>query len=139
MEKNTRITKHCECVISKTIKSKAYVCLDNKENIMNIEPYGKEEILNTEIIEYIGEMTPGDHLLRDIEIALEVARSAINRYGEKFIELLINKEEDEIYVHYHSTSNSTALYVLEYSANDKFVVEYIKNKFEKADINICEY
>lgn len=139
MEKKTRITKHCECVISKTIKSKAYVCLDNKENIMNIEPYGKEEILNTEIIEYIGEMNPGNHLLRDIEIALEVARSAINRYGERFIELLINKEEDEIYVHYHSTSNSTALYVLEYSTNDEFVVEYIKNKFEKADIDICEY
>lgn len=139
MKTDAKIAKHCECVISKTIKSKAYVCLDNKENIMNIEPYGKEEILNTEIIEYIGEMTPGSHLIRDIEIALEVARSAINRYGERFIELLINKEEDEMYVHYHSPCNSTALYVLEYSTNDEFVVKYIKNKFEEADIDICEY
>lgn len=139
MKKEIKIAKHCECLVSRTIKSKAYVSIDNKGEIVNCEPYGNPETLKTEILSTGEIIEPGINLIRDVEIAITVAKSAINRYGKKYVELLINKEVDEIYVHYHDKHNSTALYTLDYSSNDEFMVNYIKEEFKKAGIDVCKY
>lgn len=138
-EASSKVVKISSCKIARHVIEEAEVEFAADGSIYSYDVNRTRDVIDMNII-YNHCSEPGDDLIDDTEEAIKIAKKAIKRHGSDKIELLINREEEELYVHYHSNHDSVCLYEFEgYSLNDDFVLNYIKEKFEDAEIEICEY
>lgn len=134
-----KIAKTADCTIVRRTVDRASVEFTPDGTVYSYDVYDNKDTIEMEIME-INEQEPGVDLVDDIDEGIKAANRMIDKYGKDSVELLINSEEDELYVHFHSKHDSFCIYDFkEYNIHDKFIVECIKEAFEEADIDICEY
>lgn len=134
-----KIVKVASCKIARHVVEDADIEFGPDGEIYSYDINRTRDVVEMDIIDEY-DVEPGEDLVKDTKEALEEAFKAIEKYGSDKVELLINKEEDELYVHYHSKYDSVEIYVFTgYTLKNDFVLNYIKGEFEKAEIDICEY
>lgn len=138
-ETSCKIVKIASCRIARHVVEDADVEFAADGEIYSYDVNRTRDVIEMDIIdEYDAE--PGKDLIEDTKEAIKVAKKAIDRYGSDKIELLINEEAGEMYVHYHSKHDSVCLYDFEdYSLKDEFVLNYIIEAFEAEDIDVERY
>ena len=80
----------------------------------------------------------GEDLIDEVEIAIKVANNAEKRFDSVY--LGIDEKYDEVNVmayDFSDESDHVALYKIHFTIKDNFVLNYIKNEFEKEGINVC--
>ena len=134
---SNRVSKESTCKIARNVIQTANVKYDANGEILEYEVFDTKDVLDMTIIEEY-DMEAGEDLIDEVEIAIKVANNAEKRFDSVY--LGIDEKYDEVNVmayDFSDESDHVALYKIHFTIKDNFVLNYIKNEFEKEGINVC--
>lgn len=134
---SNRVSKESTCKIARNVIQTANVKYDANGEILEYEVFDTKDVLDMTIIEEY-DMEAGEDLIDEVEIAIKVANNAEKRFDSVY--LGIDEKYDEVNVmayDFSDESDHVALYKIYFTIKDNFVLNYIKNEFEKEGINVC--
>ena len=134
---SNRVSKESTCKIARNVIQTANVKYNANGEILEYEVLDTKDVLDMTIIEEY-DIEAGEDLIDEVEIAIKVANNAEKRFDSVY--LGIDEKYDEVNVmayDFSDESDHVALYKIHFTIKDNFVLNYIKNEFEKEGINVC--